>query len=362
MKEVGMIMSNLALRKTEPAFGADLVETSVSDRSLASDEVEIEVLAAGICGSDLHAFAWDKGYEFMRPLLPVTIGHEFCGTVRGLGDAVTDDRSLAVGDQVVCWPTVPCGACWACQEGEPLGCEARRIIGLHRDGGFCARVRVPAANCLAVPPGMPPDVAALAEPLAIAIHAADLAEFKAGSRVVVLGPGPIGLAAAWIAAQEGARVLLVGLDDSQRLKLARGMGIEDVADLSEGSLADHVQEAFGGKVDRVIEATGAPASVEDGLLVLRPRGVLVAAGIHSGQCSIDLADFVRGKKQIRGAHDTTERAFRRAIDLLDRQGDALGRLISHRLPLRDALRGFELARGKTAMKIILYPNEIPGET
>ncbi|WP_299822124.1 alcohol dehydrogenase catalytic domain-containing protein [uncultured Jannaschia sp.] len=354
-------MANLALRKTEPAFGVDLVEIFASG-SLAPDEVEIEVLAAGICGSDLHAYAWDKGYEFMRPLLPVTIGHEFCGTVRTLGSAVAGTGSVAVGDRVVCWPTVPCGDCNACREGEPLACEVRRIIGLHRDGGFCSRVRVPAANCLSVPPGMPPDVAALAEPLAIAIHAAELAGLKAGSRVVVLGPGPIGLAVAWIAAQEGARVLLVGLDDPHRLKLARDMGIENVADLSDGSLVDHVQAAFGRNVDRVIEATGAPASVEDGLLVLRPRGILVAAGIHSGQCSIDLADLVRGKKQIRGAHDTTERAFRRAIDLLDRKGGALGQLISHRLPLRDALRGFELARGKAAMKIILYPNGSPGET
>ncbi len=355
-------MAILALRKTAPAFGADLVETSVSDQELAPTEVEIEVLAAGICGSDLHAFAWDSGYAFMAPLLPVTIGHEFCGIVRARGAGVGGDGAVALGQQVVCWPTVPCGACAACREGEPLGCEARRIIGLHRDGGFCARVRVPAANCFAVPTGMAPDLAALAEPLAIAIHAVDLAGAEAGSRVVVLGPGPIGLAAAWIAARQGARVLLVGLDDPQRLALAREMGIENVADLSAGTLADHVEAAFGGKADRVIEATGVPASVEDGVQVLRPRGVLVAAGIHSGRCSVDLADLVRGKKQIRGAHDTTEPAFRRAIDLLDREGEALGRLISHRLPLRDALRGFELARGGAAMKIILYPNGIPGDT
>ncbi len=355
-------MAILALRKTAPAFGAELVETSLADLDLAPDEVEIEVLAAGICGSDLHAYAWDSGYEFMAPLLPVTIGHEFCGIVRARGAAVEGEAAVAVGDRVVCWPTVPCGACGACRGGDPLGCEARRIIGLHRDGGFCARVRVPAANCFAVPPGMAPDLAALAEPLAIAIHAADLAGIEAGSRVAVLGPGPIGLAAAWIAARDGARVLLVGLDDPHRLKLAREMGIESVADLSQGTLADHVEAAFGGKADRVIEATGAPASVEEGLGVLRPRGVLVAAGIHSGHCSVDLADLVRGKKQIRGAHDTTEPSFRRAIDLLDREAEALGRLVSHRLPLREALRGFELARGGTAMKIILYPSGTPGET
>ncbi|MGK9168990.1 alcohol dehydrogenase catalytic domain-containing protein [Inquilinus limosus] len=340
-----------ALRKTAAAFGAELV-ASTAPPTPAAGEVLIAVAAAGICGSDLHAYEWTPGYEFMTAVLPVTLGHEFAGTVRALGPGVT---GFAVGDRVTCWPTVACGRCFACRGGEPQHCQNRSIVGLHADGGFAEAVRVPAASCRRVPDGLPLEIAALTEPLSVAVNAVDVADVAPGDRVVVLGPGPIGLGIAFVAQLRGARVLLCGLDDNLRLSLARELGIAHCADLAEEPLAAAVARVFDGPADRVIEATGAARSVSDGLAVLRSGGILVVAGIHSGHLDLDLTRFVRDKKQLRAAHDTTARAFETAIEVLTAHAAVLSRLVTHRLPLARAVEAFELARQRQAAKVLLLP-------
>ncbi len=344
----------LALRKTRPAFGAALEQVRLPDAELSPGEVLIEVAAAGLCGSDLHAYDWTPDYAFMADNLPVTLGHEFAGIVRAVAG---DVETLPVGTRVTCWPTVTCGRCAGCCAGRPEACEARRIIGLHRDGAFAARVRVPAANCRPLPDGLRLETAALTEPLSVAVNAVDLAEVEAGAAVVVLGPGPIGMAAAWVARHRGAEVLLVGLDDTARLARARKLGIDRTADLAGETLEAAVARCFGRRADRVIEATGAARSVEEGLAALRPCGLLVAAGIHAGACRIDLTGLVREKKQLRGAHDTTARAVEEAIRLLAAHGGELSALITHREPLARAQQAMKLARDKQAVKVLLLPGK-----
>ncbi|MEH6772713.1 MAG: alcohol dehydrogenase catalytic domain-containing protein [Cereibacter changlensis] len=341
----------LALRKTQPAPGAALVDVPRSEGGPPPGQVEIRIGAAGICGSDLHAFEWTPGYEFMTPGLPLTMGHEFSGIVRAVGEGVIDP---APGDRVVCWPTITCGACESCRDGRPQDCTARRIIGLHRDGGFTESIVAPAGNCRVIPDGLPLQTAALAEPLSIAVNAVDISGAGPGDAVVVLGPGPIGMAAAWVARNRGADVLLVGLGDGERLAVATTLGLL-TADLRDETLADAARRLLGRTPDRVIEATGAAASVTAGLELLRPRGILVVAGIHKEPCPIDLTAFVRQKKQMRGAHDTTSEALSEAIRLLDAHSAELSRLITHRLPLERALEAIDLARSRKAVKVLLLP-------
>lgn len=340
----------IALRKVASAFGAGLVETD--DPLPREGEVLVAVAAAGICGSDIHAYEWTPGYEFMAAAMPLTIGHEFAGTVRALGPGVS---GFEIGDRVTCWPTVGCGRCAACAARTPQHCRNRRVIGLHVDGGFADAVRVPAANCRLVPDGLPLAVAALTEPLSVAVNAVDVAEIAPGDKVVVLGPGPIGLGIAFVAATRGARVLLCGLNDAPRLGKAREIGILHCVDLAEQSLPDAVRRVFDGPADRVIEATGIARSVGDGLEALRSGGVLVVAGIHSGRLDLDLTRFVREKKQLRAAHDTTARALDEAIALLAAHAEVLARLITHREPLSRAVEAMELARSRQAVKVLLIP-------
>jgi L-iditol 2-dehydrogenase len=166
---------------------------------------------------------------------------------------------------------------------------------------------------------------------------------------------------AWVAKQRGANVLLAGLNDTLRLERARDMGIVHCVDLAGESLADAVERIFGQPADRVIEATGVSRSVTDGLATLRSGGVFVVAGIHSGGLTLDLTRFVRDKKQLRAAHDTTSRALDESIRLLAENAAVLSRLITHRQPLSNAIEAFELARSRQAVKVMLLP-QLNGET
>lgn len=341
----------IALRKTATAFGAELVRIA-APATPSADSVIIEVAATGICGSDVHAYEWTPGYEFMAAHLPLTIGHEFSGIVRTLGAAVTD---IMPGERVVCWPTVACTRCTACQAERPQHCPERKVIGLHRDGGFARCVEVPARNCLRIPDRLDLETAALAEPLSIAVNAVDVAEIRDGDRVVVLGPGPIGLGAAWVATQRGGKVLVAGFNDTPRLAIAREMGVAATVDLATTSLDAAVTATFGDRADRVIEATGIVSSITEGLAALRPGGILTAAGIHTTPFELDLTRFIREKKQLRAAHDTTHAAFQEAIRLLGDNTDNLARMITHRRPLAEAANAFALARTRQAVKVMLIP-------
>lgn len=345
----------LALRKTRAAPGLELQEVP-EPQPPGPGEVAIRVAAAGICGSDLHAWEWTPGYEFMAPHMPMTLGHEFAGHVVAVGPGVED---FAPGDAVTAWPTIGCGECRACREDRRQDCQQRRILGLHCDGGFAPVVNAPASACFPLPDGLDPELAALSEPLSIADRAVETAEISPGDAVLVLGPGPIGLGIAWMAQLRGGRVLLAGYNDAPRLDCARRMGIEAVVDLSETTLAEAVRLHFGDKADRVIEATGAVASITDGLSVLRSSGILVIAGIHSQHLDLPVTAMVRNKHQLRATHDTTRQAWPRVLRLLadPRHGAALSAMITHRLPLRDGLAAFELARSKGAVKILLRPED-----
>ncbi|KGE01921.1 MULTISPECIES: alcohol dehydrogenase catalytic domain-containing protein [Rhizobium/Agrobacterium group] len=342
----------LAFRKTAPAFGADIV--TVPEPTLpAAGMATIEVAAAGICGSDIHAYEWTSGYEFMQRFLPLTLGHEFSGIVEAVGEGVQD---IQVGDRVVCWPTIACEKCHACSAGRPQDCSDRRIIGFHVNGGFAGRVTVPAINCRVVPTDLPLDVAALAEPLAVAVHAVNTADISAGDQVVVLGPGPIGLGMAFVASKRGAEVLVAGFNDDVRLKHARDLGVAATVDLARETLREAVEQHFGRPVDRVLEATGISTSVAEGLAVLRSSGIFVVAGIHSRPLELDLTRFVREKKQLRAAHDTTNEALSEAISLLADHAQVLSAMATHRCPLSKAAEGFELARSREAVKVLLIPD------
>lgn len=345
----------LSLRKTATEFGLDLVETAEPPPPGAG-ELRMEIEAAGICGSDLHVYEWTPGYQFMAERLPVTLGHEFSGRVAATGDGVADFKQ---GDRVTVWPTVACGDCFYCGADQPQDCQSRNVIGLHVDGGFASQVIVPARNCFKIPDGLDFDLAALSEPLCIAENALDIGDCGPGDAVVVLGPGPIGLGLAWLARHRGCDpVLLVGMDDSSRLALAQRMGIRHCVDLDNEDLASAVDRIFGRPVDRVMEATGAAQSVTDGLAILRSSGILVVAGIHSQPLEIDLTGFVRDKKQLRAAHDTAQRAWPRVLSILAAHSESLAQMITHHVPLSRALDGFEMARGKDAMKILIKPESV----
>jgi threonine 3-dehydrogenase len=342
----------LALQKTQPAFGLALRD--VPPPSPGPGEVVVAVGATGVCGTDLHIYEWTPGYEAMASRMPVTIGHELAGTVAAVGPDVI---GLAEGMSVAARPSVVCGRCPACTAGNSDACTSRVGIGISRDGGFAPFVAVPAENCVIVPSDLDPEIAALTEPMTVSAEAVDTGEVRPGDRVLVLGPGSIGQGIAlFVRAAGAAEVVVVGRDDQFRLDRLRAMGFPDVVDLGERTLPEALAPYLAkGRFDVVIEATGVPAVVQQGLEVLRKRGVLVVCGIHPRPATVDLTRLVREHQQIRGSYRAPLPTWPRVVDFLTRHSELARQMITHRLPLADALAGFELARQKAASKLVIFP-------
>ena len=309
-----------ALQKIEPAFGLQFRDVAPPSAP-GPGEVIVAVGATGVCGTDVHIYEWTGGYEVMRGAMPVTIGHEFAGTVAAIGEGV---RGLAIGAPVAVRPSVVCGQCVACRAGNPDHCTQRRGIGVTRDGGLAPLVRVPAENAVRVPPEMPIEIAALTEPMTVSAEAVANGDVKPGSRVLILGPGNIGQGAALFARAAGAaEIVIVGRNDEARLERLRRMGFTNTLDIAETSFETALAPFLAkGKFDVVIEATGAPAVVQQGLDVLAKRGILVVVGIHPKPVSVDLLRLVREHQQIRGSYRAPIATWQRVVDFLAANADA----------------------------------------
>ncbi len=341
----------LAIQKIAPEYG--LAIRDVEPPVPASGEVIVEVDAVGICGSDIHVYEWTSGYDWMRPLMPLTLGHEFAGRVVQIAPDVT---TVSLGDRVTVWPSVACERCQTCREGQPENCQNRATVGLTRHGGFARQVAAPAKNCIMLPAGLDMEVAALTEPLCVGARAVEVGEIRLGQTVVVLGAGMIGLSIAMMARRAGGSVVIVGLNDAMRLSCAAALGFEHTVDLSRETLQAAVTRIFGGKVDRVFEATGVAASVTDGLAILKRGGVFIATGIHARPVEFNLTDFVRNKHQIRGSHGAIRSTWQTVLHILAESGEEFRPLITHRIALGETIEGFELGRSKAAMKVMILPD------
>jgi L-iditol 2-dehydrogenase len=177
----------------------DLRMTHGPEPTPARGEVLVKVTAAGVCGTDRHLY---HGEFPCTP--PVTLGHEFSGII-----ALSDDPTLPTGTHIACDPNIACHTCTPCLRGRPNLCTRLSAIGVHRDGGFADYVAMPAHRAFALPTGLDPIHAALAEPLSCTLHGTDLAAVLPGQRAIVIGGGVIGLMALQLLAASGAEVMLV---------------------------------------------------------------------------------------------------------------------------------------------------------
>lgn len=342
----------LALRKTAAGFGLEFQEVPAAQPP-GPGEVILKVEAAGICGSDVHAYEWTGGYEFMEPRMPLTMGHEFSGRVWRTGTGT----GFRGGERVCVIPMVACGACRNCRAGDARNCLNREGIGLTRDGGFAAEVRIPAACCVALPDAVDAELGALVEPLGVGAEAVLTGQVGLGDTVLVMGPGTIGQAIALFARKAGAaRVLISGRADAPRFEVCRALGFTELLDVAEAPLHELVMQATGGRpVDVVLEATGVPATLNDGIGVLKKGGICVAVGIHAGAVTLPLTEFVRNRHQLRASHGAERRTWDRVVAHLAAGPEGFRPMITHRMPLERGIEGFELSRQRAASKVILTP-------
>lgn len=237
--------------------------------------VVLDVIYAGICGTDTHIM-----HNAFPSWPPVTLGHEFLGRVRTVGEGVTNWEP---GDRVVCEPhSLADTTCHLCRRGIAHLCAAKRSPGWGIDGGMAEQVAMPAHLLHGVPHNVTDLAAALCEPTAVVVTALERAPLEPGSTVLVFGPGPIGLLSALVARACGAgRTIVVGRASSaRRLQLARDLGLE-VWDSGEVQVADQVREITDGRgADYCLETSGSAPATATAIDALRRRGRLVVLGVN----------------------------------------------------------------------------------
>lgn len=269
----------------------------------APGQVRIRVELIGICATDLHILHG----SYPQAAYPVRPGHEITGVVDRLGDGVT---SVSEGDHVVVDPGVPCGVCRSCRDGRPNLCENRRAIGVSLSGGAAEFVTVPAGNLHRFSADVPVGARVLGEPLACVVHALDLVGPISGRDILIYGAGTIGLLALQVAVHDGAGTVTVVDRIESRLGLARRGG----ATLAAVSASDVAIDGW----EVVIDATGAPAAIVDGLDRVRSGGTFMQVGVAPPDAVVAIAPYRIYAREltIRGSM-TTRHSFPRAIGLLE---------------------------------------------
>ena len=330
-----------ALGKLGPGSdGLGLWEQEI--RSPGPGEVTLEVIGAGICGTDLH-IADD---EFPSEP-PVTMGHEVTGEVAVLGDGVDahwSRRRVAVETYYSY-----CERCEHCRAGYPNLCKQRRSVGSRENGGFTRWLTVPARNLHLLPDGVGRFAGALAEPLACVANCLfDPPVVSAGDVVLVIGPGTMGLLTAQAARAAGGEVVLVGLEkDRDRLALAASLGLRTEVIGAGGGLEMEAPQV-------VCECSGAVAGARFGFEMIGNRGHYVQVGIFGKPVEVDLDAVLYKELTVSSGNASTPVSWRRAMRLLN-DAVRLDPLVTEVVPLAEWERAFAATRAGSGMKYVLDP-------
>nr|WP_163502004.1 L-idonate 5-dehydrogenase [Halomonas socia] len=277
----------------------DLRIDEKEERSLADNEVRLGLAYGGICGSDMHYYQDGKvGHSVVKD--PMVLGHELAAVVLEVGEGVD---GVAVGDRVAINPALPCGTCAMCRKGEENVCFNMQYLGSaakrpHSQGAFEERPVVKAHQCVVLPADADLKLAALAEPYAISLHAANLGQV-AGKRVLVTGAGTIGTLAAVAALDQGASDVYVS--DVHPAALARVKKLADVHTLDAMDVANRVASGELEFFDVVLEASGAPQAFNTALKVLTPKGGVIQIGFLA-PAELDMNVILTKELTIRGAY------------------------------------------------------------
>ncbi len=322
--------------------------------TIGDEDVLLQVGAVSVCGSDIHQAHNTQSWPVN---VPVVLGHEFGGTVAAVGRAV---RSVREGDRVVSeTAAVICGTCLMCRTGRYNLCPTRKGFGYGVNGAMAAYVRTPARCLHRIPDRLPFDLACLAEPHAVAYQAMCVnSSIRPGDLVVVLGPGPIGLLCARMAALAGAHPLVVaGLTgDAARLATARELGATHTVDVQKASLDEVVRSLDPLGADLVCDASGASRPLDVALRLARPDGQVTKVGWSPDQVPVDLNPLVQKNVRLQGSFSHNYPVWERVIHLLDAGLTRADTIVGLRAGLGDWRRAFDAMHDGAVIKSVLLPN------
>jgi 2-desacetyl-2-hydroxyethyl bacteriochlorophyllide A dehydrogenase len=309
-----------------------------------ADEVVVRPAYCGVCGTDLELLRGDVDPAYVR--YPLTLGHEWSGTVEAVGDEVED---LSVGDRCVAECIVPCGRCTSCRSGRTNVCEVYDELGFTREGGASDQVLVPARLVHVLAPEVGLLDAALIEPSSVVLRALEKARPEPGSLVLVVGDGTIGLLAAH----------LIGLWAPSAVEMIGRRAEQAALAESVGVTAFSTEDRPDGPFDLTIEAAGVPEAVGVAVSAARRGGVVALLGLSPTGGTLELpADLlVNNDLTLAASFGYTSAAWARTVELMNQGRIRPGRIVTHRFRLDEfaaafhALAAAEGPRGKIVLEI-----------
>lgn len=326
------------------------------------EEIIVKVEACGICAGDIKAFDgapsfWGDDTQPAYIKAPMIPGHEFIARVVAKGDKV---KNFEVGDRIISEQIVPCWDCRFCNRGQYSMCEKHDLYGFQNNvnGGMAEYMKfTKEALNYKVPEELPIEQAILIEPYACSLHAVQRAQIQLGDFVVLAGAGTLGLGMVGAAKKAGAQTLVVLDMMDERLELAKKFGADLVMNPAKMDVVSEIKKMTDGYgCDIYIEATGHPKSVEQGLSMIRKLGRFVEFSVFKDPVTVDWS-IISDRKEldVLGSH-LGPYCYPLVIEGI-RNGDfPTEGVVTHKLPLEDYLRGFEMMKsGKDSLKIILVP-------
>jgi L-iditol 2-dehydrogenase len=321
-------------------------------------EVLIKVMASAICGSDQKIVEGKK-----KALSNIILGHETAGVVEAVGEGVS---GILKGDRVTVFPSITCGECIYCRNGESNICKSKRTIGYVLDGGFAEYLVIPkemvTKGCLVkLPPKLSFEEGALVEPLSCCISSLIHTKMNKESQLLIIGGGAMGQLHVLTAKALGVRKVFLSEPNKRRHESALNLGADQALSPQEDSIKNIVlDETQGNGVDICILCMGNASALALAINTVRKRGVisLFASFAPHTQASIDLNKIHYAELTLTGTHSTTLAQFKKTVALIEQYGIDLKKLITHRFSLEQIGDAFDLYRKQEGLKIILKPAKV----
>jgi threonine 3-dehydrogenase len=349
-----------AILKPNKEVGLQYVTDAPEPKITQSTDVLIKVRATAICGTDLDIYKSDPDLiARMTKVMPVITGHEFCGDVVEIGSSV---KRTKVGDFVSAEMHILCGECYNCRTGNGHVCINTVIKGIDANGCFAEYVVVPESNIVILPADFPEEVGAYMDAIGNAIHTITPIEL-ATKRVAVLGAGPIGIIGAAAAKICGAREVIVTDINDMLLKFALENGVDKVFNVStpegrQSFIETCRSESIYKGVDVVIEMSGHPSAYEDLFQCVRMGGEVVLLGLPKRPLTVNFTrDIIFKGLTIHGiiGRRTYDTWFRMIGLMQAGLLPTLKRVVTHRIPLKDFQKGFDVKLKGEGLKIVMNP-------
>ncbi|WP_070808163.1 zinc-dependent alcohol dehydrogenase [Halalkalibacter okhensis] len=334
--------------------GPKLVQVAEIEKPIiAEGEALLKVSYGGICGTDMMIYAG----QHPRAQSSLTMGHEFSGVI----EEIKGMSSFKKGDRVVVEPTISCGECRPCQSGNSHVCESLKLIGIDVDGGFSEYAKVPINRLHKVPDELPLNLAALTEPVAVAVHSVRRSTLKVGESVAILGAGPIGLLIGLIAQLNGAKDIYVSDISPFRLGIAEQMGFRAIH-AKETNVVDEIRARNNNEfIDVVFEVAGSQQTVDQMIPLIKTQGQIVVVSVFKNKPALSLADMHFRELSITTTRCYTSDDFRTAVELMASAKVDFSTLISHEFHIDDIDKGFSVMKNTEESLKVLITKQVKGD-